>query len=238
MTLARPLALVLLLSALPSAAPASWPAVLRPAPAWAGPPTDQLKSHVDRVLAILADPQLKGGNRTAERRAAIRAVADGIFDFREIAQRTLGRHWQARTPAEREEFSRLLAAILENAYITQIETYSGERIAYLGEALDGDLATVRTRIVTKQGTEIPVDYRLLQQGERWRAYDVLVEGISLVGNYRTQFNAILRRASYPELVARMKERVKDGAAPARRDPKLESVQPVSTGGPLRRQQSP
>ncbi len=211
--------------------------LLLAAPAWAGPPTDQLKGHVDLVLKVLGDPQLKPPPKAAERRAAIRTVAEGIFDFREISQRTLGRHWQERSPAEREEFTRLMAALLETAYITQIETYSGERIAYVGEALDGDIATVRTRIVTKAGTEIPMDYRLLKQGERWRAYDVLVEGISLVGNYRTQFNSVLRRSTYPDLVARMKERLKDGAVPPRSDPKVESVAPVSTGVP-RLQQGP
>ena len=105
-------------------------------------------------------PTLKQDGRAAERRAAIRAIAHEIFDFRELSQRALARHWQARTPAERDEFMRLFADLLERSYIGKIEMFSGgDRIQYTGEALDGEQATVRTRIVTKNGTEIPVDYR-------------------------------------------------------------------------------
>src|SRR5439155_1185399 len=105
--------------------------------------------------------------------------------------RALGRHWQARTPAERDEFVGLFGDLLERAYITKIEGYTGERILFTGEVADGAFATVRTRIVTKQGTEVPVDYKMFNQGERWRAYDVNIEGVSLVSNYRTQFSSII-----------------------------------------------
>jgi len=120
------------------------------------------------VLKILSDAELKKEAKVAERRRAIRAVAAEIFDFGEISRRTLAAHWQARAPAERQEFVALFGDLLENAYISKIEGYTGEKIVYTGEALDGGLAVVKTRIVTKQGTEIPVDYRMLQQGERWR----------------------------------------------------------------------
>jgi len=180
-------------------------------PTEAGPPTDQVKSRVDRVIKILDDPLMKPDSRTADRRAAIRTIANELFDFTEISQRSLARHWQPRTAAEREEFTRLFGDLLAYSYASKIEVYSGEKILYVGELLDGDLATVRTRIVTKQGTEIPVDYRLARQGDQWRAYDVLIEGVSLVGNYRTQFNAVIQRTSYAELVRTLRVR-RDEAA--------------------------
>jgi len=175
-------------------------------PTEAGPPTDQLKNRVDRVIKILDDPAMKPEARTADRRAAIRTIANDLFDFTEISQRSLARHWQPRTPAEREEFARLFGDLLAYSYASKIEVYSGEKILYVGELLDGDLATVRTRIVTKQGTEIPVDYRLTRQADQWRAYDVLIEGVSLVGNYRTQFNAVILRTSYADLVKTLRVR--------------------------------
>jgi len=137
--------------------------------ALAGPATDQLRTSVDLVVKILSDPELKKEARSLERRRAIRAVANQIFDFGEISRRSLAQHWQARPPAEREEFTRLFGDLLEQSYISKIENYSGEKIQYLGEAVDGDRAVVRTLIVTKQGTAIPVDYRMFLQGERWRS---------------------------------------------------------------------
>jgi phospholipid transport system substrate-binding protein len=175
---------------------------------WAGPsPSTQLRGAVEQVLRIAEDPDLKQPGRTAERRTAIRRIAAEIFDFQEITKRALGPHWQSRTPAEREEIVQLLAALLERAYISKIELYSGERITYTGEAVDGDVATVRTRVVTKQGTDIPVEYRMLRRGERWLAYDVIIEGVSLVANYRGQFNKILQTTSYAELVRRLRAKL-------------------------------
>lgn len=179
---------------------------------WAAPPpSHQLRGAVDQVLRIAEDPDLKRPARAADRRAAIRRIAGEIFDFQEITKRTLGLHWQPRTPAEREEIVRLVAALLERAYISKIELYSGERITYTGEAVDGDLATVRTRVVTRQGTEIPVEYRMMLRGERWLAYDVIIEGVSLVSNYRGQFNKILQTSSYAELVRRLRAKLDEQA---------------------------
>ena len=177
--------------------------------AWAGAPTDQLRGRVDRVLRVLEDPQLKPETRAVERRASVRAIVAEIFDFRELSQRALGPHWQGRTPSERDEFIQLFANLLERSYIDKIELYSGaERIQYTGEMLDGDqVATVRTRIVTKQGTEIPVDYRMRRIGDRWLVYDVAIEGVSLVANYRAQFNRIIQRSSYKGLVEQLTARL-------------------------------
>lgn len=172
--------------------------------AHAGAPTDQLRGHVDQVIKILQRPDLQGESKTTERRAAVRNVADDIFDFPETAKRSLGRHWQERTPAEREDFTRLFADLIEHAYIGRIEQYSGENVNYVGESVEGDQATVRTKILTKQGSQLPIDYRMLRQGTQWRVYDVIIEGVSLTSNYRTQFNKIIQTSSYDDLVAKLK----------------------------------
>ena len=183
------------------------------APAWAGAPTEQLKGSIDQVIRILQDPKLKQESMAAERRAAIRKQAEAIFDFTETGKRALGQHWQSLTDSQRQEFTSLFTDLLERSYITRIEQYSGEPIVYVGDSTDGDTATVRTKFVTKQGTEIPIDYRLIRRGDRWLAYDVLVEGISLVSNYRTQFDRIMRSAAYPELARRMRAHEAELSAP-------------------------
>lgn len=179
-------------------------------PTWAAStPTEQVRGSIQRVLRILDDPGLRGEARATERRAAVRKVADELFDFAEITKRALGRHWQARTATERDELVQLFADLLERSYISRIELYSGEQIAYVGETLDTGQAVVRTRIVTRQGTEIPVDYRLLARGRSWQVYDVLIEGVSLVANYRSQFDKILQSRNYPELVKRLRAKLEE-----------------------------
>jgi phospholipid transport system substrate-binding protein len=172
--------------------------------AWAGAPTDQLKSQVDRVLKLLDDPVLK--ERPKDRRTAVRRVAEDIFDFGETAKRSLGRHWNARTQAERDEFVKLFGDLLERSYISKIELYGGEKIQYVGDRLDGEQASVHSKLVTKTGTDVPIEYRMHRKGERWLVYDVIIEGVSLVANYRTQFNKIIQTSSYGELVRKMKSR--------------------------------
>jgi phospholipid transport system substrate-binding protein len=178
-------------------------AVLGPA-AEAGIPTDQLKGATDRVLKVLQDPDLKQPAKSEARRQQIRTIADEIFDWEETGKRALARHWQARSPKEQEEFSKLFAELIERSYVGKIEQYSGERVVYAGETVEGDQATVKTKLITKSNTEIPIDYRMQKEGDRWRAYDVVIEGVSLVGNYRTQFNRIIQQSGYPELVQKLK----------------------------------
>src|SRR5262245_53463099 len=146
--------------------------------AMAGQATDRLKPEIDKVVTTLENPALKGDSKTAERRQALRTITDGVFDWNEMAKRALGRHWAARTPAEQQEFVGLFRDLLERAYVSKIERYAGEPIAYVGESIDADQATVRTRITTKQNQEVPIDYRLGRQGDRWLVYDVLIENIS------------------------------------------------------------
>ncbi len=170
-------------------------------PAWAGHPTDQVRQYTDQVQKILEDPVLKQGDK----RAAVRKVAVEVFDVNETAKRALGPHWQSRTPAEREEFVQLFADLLERTYISKIDLYGGERLKYTSETVDGDFAVVRAKVLTNRGTEVPVEARMLKRGEQWYIYDIIIENVSLIGNYRTQFDRIIRTASFQELVRKLKE---------------------------------
>jgi phospholipid transport system substrate-binding protein len=170
--------------------------------AGAGTPTEQLRDRIDRVVSILDDGALRAD--PAARRTAVRGVAAEIFDFTEITRRALGPHWLTASPAQREELVQLLTALLERSYMGRLEQYSGERMAFVGETVDGDRAVVRTHFVTKSGTPIPVDYRLAKTGERWLAYDVSIEGVSLVASYRAQFNKIIQTSSTQALVERLR----------------------------------
>ncbi|MBF8298909.1 MAG: uncharacterized protein HW395_1566, partial [candidate division NC10 bacterium] len=118
-------------------------------------------------------------------------------------KRSLGRYWSERTPEERTEFVRLFTDLLERAYIERVDGYSGEQVVYLGESVDGDYSEVRSKIVTKRNQEIPITYRLQKNNANWEVYDVIVEGVSLVNNYRTQFSKIIRTSSYQGLVKKM-----------------------------------
>jgi phospholipid transport system substrate-binding protein len=186
--------------------------------AWAGIPTDQLKGAIDRVVKTLEDPAYKGEGKGLERRRAVRKIADDIFDFSEISRRALARHWQTLSEKQREEFVGLFADLLERSYISKIELYGGERIQYTNERVDGDTATVATRIITKNGTDVPVDYRMHKKGDRWLVYDVNIEGVSLVSNYRTQFNKIIQTASYNDLVQKLKTKQDELVAPDDKKP--------------------
>jgi phospholipid transport system substrate-binding protein len=171
---------------------------------WAGPPTDQLRAQIERVLKVLDDPELKKDGRLRDRRTAVRQIANEIFDFSETARRSLARHWAGRSQAERDEFVQLFSDLLERSYISKIELYGGEKITYAGDSIEGESALVRTKLLTKQGTEIPIEYRMLRRDDKWLVYDVVIEGVSLIANYRTQFNKIITTSSFQELVKKMK----------------------------------
>jgi phospholipid transport system substrate-binding protein len=173
----------------------------------AGAAADALKSGVDKALKILEDPALKGEAHAPDRRKQLREVADGLFDFEEMSRRTLAMHWQRRTADERQQFTTLFADLLESTYFAQIDTYSGGgSVKYSGENIQGDLATVRTTIVTVKGTEIPADYRMHQRTGKWMVYDVSIEGVSLVNNYRAQFNQIIQRGGFSDLVQKLQKK--------------------------------
>ncbi len=175
-----------------------------PTLAVAGEPADRLRQHVDQVIRILQDPDVPKAGAAQARRASIRKVAESLFDLRETTKRCLGQHWQTRTPEEREEIVRLFGDLLERAYISKVELYNGEKVAILNDSVDGEYATVRTRVVTRQGPEFSVDYRMLHRDGAWYAYDVVIEGISLVANYRAQFNRVIQGSSYQDLVRKLR----------------------------------
>jgi phospholipid transport system substrate-binding protein len=189
-----------------AAAALSLVALLAP-PAWAGQAADQLADSIHRVLTLLDDPALKHPARAEERRQVIRRFAGETFDFEEIARRSLAHHWEARTRSERDEFVQILRGLLERSFIGKLDLYNGEKVAVLSEAIDGDEATVKTQVVTRQGGDlIPVDYRMVRRGDHWRACDVMIGGVSLVNNYRAQFDKIIQRASYAQLVKQAREK--------------------------------
>ena len=174
--------------------------------AWAAGAAEQVKRAIDRVLVTVGNPALRGDEKIVERRAAVRKIADEIFDFAEIARRSLGRYWLPLSEAQRTEFVGLFEDLLERSYTPKIELYRGEKIIYGGERVDGELATVSTKIITKNSNAVPIDYRLLKRGERWMIYDISIDGVSLVSNYRTQFNKIIQTSGYDGLVEKMKSK--------------------------------
>ncbi len=168
-------------------------------------PLDLVKASVSRVLAIVQSPRVvvsDGGQRRTE----IRRVAQGLFDFNEMARLTLARHWKDRSAQEQEEFVRLFTDLLERSYLTTIENYAGEKVTFLGESVSGPYAQVRSRITTDRRVEISIEYRLLESGARWAVYDVVLDGVSLVSNYRSQFNSIIRTASFTDLLAKLRSK--------------------------------
>lgn len=171
-----------------------------------GGATDELRPAIDKVLRILDDPALKGEAKTHERRAALRGVMESAIDFPEASRRALAAHWRARTEAEREEFVGIFKDLVTYSYIRLMEPYAGETVQIVGESpVNG--TTVLTRIQRRQGEPVPIDYRMHVRASRWLICDVLMEGVSLVGNYRAQFHSIIQTSSYEELVRRMRARV-------------------------------
>jgi phospholipid transport system substrate-binding protein len=175
-------------------------------PVWvsAGAPGEQVRQTVDKLLAILKNPRLKGEENKNERREKLKEVIYQGFDFTEMAKRSLGSEWRRRSPEERKEFVKLFTDLLKRAYLEQIESYSGEKIQYLKELEGDNYAEVATKIVDNKGQDYSVNYRLHKVTGDWKVYDVVIEDISLINNYRSQFNRVLAKSSYEELVNTMK----------------------------------
>jgi phospholipid transport system substrate-binding protein len=177
--------------------------------ALADSPTVQIKSTVDQVIQILTNPQLQGEGRKQERRKRLREVIFVRFDFQEMAQRSLGAHWQRRTPEEQTEFIKVFSDLLEQTYVDKIESYNNEKFIYANERIDGRYAEVVSKMRTSKGEEFTINYKLHRVGEDWTVYDLVIENISLMNNYRSQFNRILTNSTYDELVSRIKAKVSD-----------------------------
>lgn len=179
------------------------------AAAWAGEPTQQLKSAVDKVLAVLRNPELRKKENNEERRKKIREVVESEFDFATMARSALAAHWEKRSPAERKEFVQLFSTLIERTYIGKIELYTDETVRYANERLENGFATVDTFIATKKDQEILIRYSMQKSGNDWKVYDVTIEGNRLVKNYRDQFQSIIRRSSYEDLVKTLRAK-RDG----------------------------
>jgi phospholipid transport system substrate-binding protein len=182
-------------------------------------PREVVQRSVHRVLDLVdASGHALPADRTGivataaswKRRAQIRTIAEELFDFEEVSRRAMSVHWAARTPAERAEFIPLFTDLLERAYIGRIESYAGEKIVYTVEKIDGDFAVVRSRIVPRRrydarSRETGLEYRLLKKDDRWKVYDVLIDGVSFVSTYRSQFDRIIKSSSYAALVDRLRD---------------------------------
>ena len=189
--------------------------VLSPVPgAFAGAPSDELRDGVDRVFKILRDPAMAGDTNATQRRKAILTAAGTIFDFGEMAKRSLGQHWAARTPAERSQFIALFTDLMQHSYINKVDQHGGAKMVFRGETVDGDFAAVRTTIPLSSGSQMPLEYRMHNIDARWQVYDLSIDGISLVSNYRAQFNKVIRLDSYDTLVAKLKSHQLEFSTPA------------------------
>lgn len=183
-------------------------------------PKAQVKRTIENVLDILGDPALKSPEKEEARRNRLKEVIYPRFDFNEMAKRSLGLHWRHRTPQERKEFMNLFADLLEGSYHRKLEAYTDQDIVYTREDVEGLYAVVGTKIASsKENLEIPVEYKLIRRDGEWKVYDVVIEGVSLVSNYRTQFNRIIQTSSYAELVRKMRVKQKAEAVSSASAPK-------------------
>ncbi len=169
-------------------------------------PMAQMKEAVDEILVIMRGEQFSHPESREGEKERIIAILHQHFDFEEMSMRTLARYWKERTPAEKEYFVELFTRLLQNTYVDRVDTYSGEVLVFTGEEIKGRYAEVYSNFV-KNNLEVPVYYRLKNHDGSWKVYDVIIEGVSLIRNYRTQFQAILDRESYPDLVKKMEEKV-------------------------------
>jgi len=168
-------------------------------------PTQTVQEAVQQVFAG-QDGSVVKKISTSERRADIRKVAENLFDFEEMSRRSLGAAWDTVSPAEKQEFIHLFTSLVANSYMGKIEQYTGEPIRYESEQVDGTEASVLSRVVTPKGAEIGIEYRLYRAENRWAVYDVRVDGISLVNSYKAQFNRLLQRGSFAELLKQLRQK--------------------------------
>jgi phospholipid transport system substrate-binding protein len=181
-------------------------------PSYAGAPTDAMKATIDEVLRIVRENELKQPNKADERRQMLERVVEARFDYQEMSRRALGAPWNTLSDQEKQEFVGLFRTLLTNSYADKIETYSGEGVQYLNERTEKEYAEVRTKVLSGK-TEIPLDYRLINKTNDWRVYDVVVDGISLVNNYRGQFTKIIKSSSYADLVEQLRKKSEKLKAP-------------------------
>ncbi|MBM4123474.1 MAG: ABC transporter substrate-binding protein [Nitrospira sp.] len=175
-------------------------------------PTEAVRSTVNEVIRLLSDEELKRPGQSEKRRKLVEEAVGQRFDYEELSKRALAAQWPKLSQAERQEFVDLFKSLLSNTYGDKVEGYSGEQVHYLKERLEGAYAEVQTKVVSSK-TELPLDYRLLKKSDDWRIYDVIIDGVSLVKNYRGQFERIIKTESYAALVDKLRKKSTDIKAP-------------------------
>src|SRR5574341_1284969 len=180
--------------------------LIPPLSVFGGVPTDQVRSTVDRVLAILQDPNLRAKSKLVERREQLRGVISARFDFAEMARRSLGAEWRRLTPSQQQQFVELFTDLLRDAYVEDIESYKGQKVIYTRESQEEQFAVVQTILRAPEGSEYSIEYRLHLVDKEWKVYDVVIENVSIVNNYRSQFARVINKSSYEGLIRAMKEK--------------------------------
>jgi len=168
--------------------------------------TDEVKKVVDEVVSIVSNQEMKKPENKEKRQKELKDAIGTIFDFSEMAKRSLGRYWDERTPEEKNEFAQVFETLLENTYSRKIESYNKEKIVYLKETVESDSSEVKSKVVTSQRDEVSIDYHLMNKAGKWMIYDVVIEEVNLVANYHTQFDKIIRTEGYPALVKKLKSK--------------------------------
>jgi phospholipid transport system substrate-binding protein len=172
----------------------------------AGEPTEEIRAAVNRGVEILSTARLDSQSGKAETIDRLRKVVYPLFDFEEMAKRSLGPHWRQLDALRQREFVAVFTELLEKTYARHIDLYDGQKVAYTGEVIDQDYADVRTKLIGRKGDSFSIDYKLIRVGGKWRVYDVIAEGISLVNNYRSQFNRVIAKSSLDELMRKMRDK--------------------------------
>ena len=172
----------------------------------AGEPLEVVKVSADRAIQILKDPQLQAKEKKKERIERLKEIVNPLFDYEEMARRSLGPHWRRRSPQEQKEFVKLFRDFLEKIYSDRVDLYAGERVVYGRETVEDDYAQVESTLVNPKGEEVSIVYRLRRNSGKWKVYDAVVENISIVNNYRSQFDRVISKSSFQELIRLLKEK--------------------------------
>ncbi len=200
--------------------------------ALAGEPTDQIKQTTDKILAIVQDPALKDASKEDDRQKQMRKEIDARFDWTTMARSAYGNKWKDLSEAQRTDFTKLFSDLVNKNYMSKVESYSGEKIQYKNDRVDGKYGVVDIVIITLRNTDVPVSYRVLKKDNMWLVYDVSVEGVSMVNNYRSQIAAILNSSTYDNLMARLRAKI-EAKVPEKGEKKSgDKAEPKSAGDAL------
>ena len=172
----------------------------------AGEPLEVVRVSADRAIQILKDPKLQSQKKKKERIERLKEIVNPLFDYEEMARRSLGPHWRRRTPQEQQEFVKLFRDYLENTYSDKVDLYAGEKVVYGRETVEDNYAQVETTFISAKGEGFSVVYRLRRVGGNWKVYDAVVENISIVNNYRSQFDRVISKSSFEELKRLLNEK--------------------------------